>query len=259
MSTPFDDFAALSASSGYAALLASPLVGSFAATVAFHLPRGEPFFWGRSHCAHCGCALGFLDLIPVLSWISLRGRCRHCREKISAAYPLIEIATILIALCSAMTVTGGILWATCLFGWTLLILAAIDYQTLTLPDPLTLALIPIGLLVTYLIDPDDLLGHLVGSLVGFASFSAIAALYRSLRGRTGLGLGDAKLLSGIGAWVGWADLPIVVLVAAASALCAVFTMRAFARPLSRTTRIPFGPYLALGGWLVWLYRAALSD
>jgi leader peptidase (prepilin peptidase)/N-methyltransferase len=257
MNIGFDDFTTLRASSGYAALLASPLIGSFSATIVFRLPRGEGFVLGRSHCAKCRRLLGCADLVPLLSWISLRGRCRYCREQISALYPLIEIAAIFVALWSVIAVDDGLVWATCFFGWTLLVLVVIDYQTLILPDALTLTVIPTGLLVSYLIDPEDLLSHAVGSLAGFASFAAIATIYRSLRGRTGLGLGDAKLLAGIGAWVGWSGLPAVVLIGAGSALAAVCVMRGLGRRLSRTTRIPFGPYLALGGWLVWLYRASI--
>jgi leader peptidase (prepilin peptidase) / N-methyltransferase len=238
---------------GYAAVLASPLIGSFAATMVLRLPRGETIVLGRSHCDHCRKVLGFADLVPLLSWVSLRGRCRYCGEGIGALHPLIEIAAIFVALWSVIAVDDGLVWATCCFGWILLVLAVIDFQRLILPDALTLTLIASGLLVSFLIDPGDLLSHAAGALAGFTSFAGIAWIYRRVRGHAGLGLGDAKLLAGIGAWVGWTGLPMVVLIGAVSALASVFLMRSLGRPFSRTTRIPFGPYLAFGGWFVWLY------
>jgi len=121
----------------------------------------------------------------------------------------------------------------------------IDAKHLILPDYLTLPLIPLGLLLVRW-QPPDLTDRLTGACLGFAVFAAIGALYRRLRGRDGLGLGDAKLLAGAGAWVGWQGLPSVVLIAALLGLVWALITRA------RSDRqLPFGPFLALGFWLVW--------
>ena len=125
--------------------------------------------------------------------------------------------------------------------------ALIDWREMILPDRLTLPLIPLGWAMAALRAP-DLADRLIGSAAGFAAFAGIAALYRRLRGRDGLGLGDAKLLAAAGAWVGWRDLPSVVLLGAVAALTwALVTRRDPRRPL------PFGPFLAASFWLVWRF------
>jgi len=131
----------------------------------------------------------------------------------------------------------------------LVLAALIDLREMILPDWLTLPLIPLGWTMAWQGAP-DLSERLIGSAAGFAAFASIAALYRRLRGRDGLGLGDAKLLAAAGAWVGWRDLPSVVLLGAVTALCwAVATRRDLGQPL------PFGPFLAVAFWLVWRFGA----
>jgi len=132
----------------------------------------------------------------------------------------------------------------------LVIAALIDLREMVLPDWLTLPLIPLGWAMSLRGAP-ALSDRLIGSAAGFAAFAGIAALYRRLRGRDGLGLGDAKLLAAAGAWVGWQDLPSVVLLGAVTALCwALATRRDPSQPL------PFGPFLAGAFWLVWRFGAA---
>jgi len=128
-------------------------------------------------------------------------------------------------------------------GWASLI----DARHLILPDWLTLPLIPAGWALAWLQEP-PLADRLIGSAAGFLSFAVIAWAYRRLRGRDGLGLGDAKLLAGAGAWAGWQALPSVVLVGSVAALAWV----AVRRP-DPSRPIPFGPALALGFWLVWWF------
>ncbi len=149
--------------------------------------------------------------------------------------------------------SGWLLWASLALGWTLLALAAIDLRHYWLPDRLTLPLIPAGLLVAWLIDPGRLEGHALGALAGFLAFAGIGWVYRRLRRRAGLGLGDAKLLAAAGAWLGWPALPGLVVVAAALALAVALVRAAAGEPLGAATRIAFGPYLALALWPFWLY------
>jgi len=135
-----------------------------------------------------------------------------------------------------------------LLGWVLLLASLIDLRHFALPDALTLPLIPAGLGVVFLTDRTALADHVIGAFAGYAVFAAIAALYRRFRGREGLGMGDAKLLAASGAWVGWAELPWVVLLAA----CAALLTALLGRRWQADRMIAFGPFLALGFWLVWL-------
>jgi len=164
-----------------------------------------------------------------------------------------EIATVLVVAWAASVTAGWILLASCVFGWLLLTLAAIDWRTYLLPDALTAALALAGLIAAWLFDRGAFADHLIAMIAGFAAFAAIAFAYRRLRGRDGLGLGDAKMLAALGAWVSWQGLPSVVLFAAIFGLAAALTLSLAGRALSRDHRIAFGTFLALGGWLVWLY------
>ncbi len=131
----------------------------------------------------------------------------------------------------------------------MLTLAWIDQRHFWLPDALTLLLIPAGLLVIWLQVPARLWENGTGAIAGFALLAGIAWAYRQIRGREGLGLGDAKLLAGLGAWVGWQGLASVVFIAAASGLFMVLVARIAGRRLEMGDSLPFGPYLCLGGWL----------
>ncbi len=235
------------------AVLAAPFVGSFLGVLARRLPAGAGVILGRSACPHCNHVLGPRDLIPVLSWLLSRGRCRHCAARISPFYPAIELGALLVAVWAASALSGWLLWAGCVLGWTLLALAVIDLRHLMLPDALTLPLIPAGLGVAYSIDPSLLPDHAMGAAAGFVAFVFIGWAYRRLRGREGLGLGDAKLLAGAGAWVSWPGLPGVVLVSALGALAAVLLAALAGRPVSLTAKVPFGSFLCAATWLVWLY------
>lgn len=234
-------------------ILAAPCVGSFLGVVADRLPDRRPLFWSRSACAHCGRTLGVRDLLPIAGWLLNRGRCRHCGRAVSALYPAIEVMATLIALWSLALLPGWLAWASCGLGWTLLALSVIDARRLILPDELTLPLIPAGLAVAWAIDPDRLPEHALAAAAGFLLVAAIAMGYRRLRGREGIGLGDAKLLAGAGAWVSWQGLPGVVLLAASAGLVGALFWRLRAGSLSPQQELPFGPYLAGGFWLIWLY------
>ncbi len=141
--------------------------------------------------------------------------------------------------------------AVCL-GLILLVAALIDWRRMILPDWITLPLIPLGCAMAAMQEP-PLTDRLIGAVAGFAVFAGIAELYRRLRGHDGLGMGDAKLLAAAGAWVGWRDLPLVVLGGAVTALAwALATRRDPERPL------PFGPFLAATFWLVWRLGGSIS-
>lgn len=238
---------------GWTALALAPFVGSFLATVAVRLPAGGNPLWGRSHCRSCGHTLGGIDLVPVLSWARTGGRCRHCGAPVSRLYPAVEVAAVLLALMAALTLSGWLVVAACGLGWTLLVLAVIDWHHFILPDALTLPLAPAGLAVAYLEMPESLPSHAVGAFLGFLVFAGIRVAYRRLRHREGLGLGDAKLLAAAGAWVSWEGLPSVVLVAAAGGIASCLLLALRHRRVTLEDRLPFGPYLCFATWAVWLY------
>jgi leader peptidase (prepilin peptidase)/N-methyltransferase len=233
--------------------VAAPFVGSFLGLLAERLPQRKGVVLGRSQCDRCGHVLGAKDLVPIVSWLWLRGRCRYCGGKIGIFVIVIELAAIAVVAWAAMETEGWILAASCAFGWTLLLLGAIDWRTQLLPDVVTMPLLLAGLAVAYVLDPTSWGDHLIGGVAGFAAFAGLAFLYRLLRGRDGLGLGDAKLMAAMGAWIAWQGLPTLVLWASILGLAWALANAARGRRLRLEERLPFGPFLALGGWLVWIY------
>jgi leader peptidase (prepilin peptidase)/N-methyltransferase len=149
------------------------------------------------------------------------------------------------------------LWTTCALGWALLALAWIDAEHMRLPDVLTLPLLAAGLGVQALVRPERLSENVLGAIIGYAGFRGIAVVYQAIRGREGLGGGDAKLLAVGGAWLGWNALPDIVLLAALLAILAVAIMRMFGHIMDRVTAVPFGPFLAASLWVSYLYGPLL--
>jgi leader peptidase (prepilin peptidase)/N-methyltransferase len=235
------------------AWLIAPFVGSFLGLVVDRLPVGQPVLLGRSVCDGCGRPLGVRDLVPIVSFLVQRGRARCCGARLPPFYPMIEIAALVVAVWASLVVDGWLLWVTCGLGWTLLVLAWIDLRHFWLPDVLTLPLIPAGLAITYAIGLDRLVGHAIAAALGFGALALIAWGYQHVRGREGLGLGDAKLLAGAGAWLGPAALPSVVLLGAVAGLAAALAMGRRGAKLRPETAIAFGPWLALAFWVVWLH------
>lgn len=175
----------------------------------------------------------------------------------SPSIPRISFATLLAAIgvagWAAFCAQGWMAWISCFFGWSLLALAVSDVRHLRLPDYLTLPLALAGLVIGYAVAPGRFADHLLGCVGGFTVFFFIAEAYRWLRRRDGLGFGDAKLMAALGAWLGWPGLPSVVLIAAISGLALVLMQSALGRGVAFDRPLPFGAYLSLGAWLVWLY------
>ncbi len=236
-----------------AVIVAAPFIGSFLGVVIDRLPAGRPMVWDRSRCDGCGAALGLHELVPIVSWLVQRGRCAHCGTALPRFYPLVELAALAVAVWASAVVSGWLLPVSCGLGWALLTLAAIDGRHFLLPDVLTLPLIAAGLAVAYGIDPGLVAGHALAALAGFAVFAAVGLIYRRLRHREGMGLGDAKLMAAAGAWLGWQALPGLVVIAALAALAVALAHSVRGARLAATTRVAFGSYLALAFWLVWLY------
>jgi leader peptidase (prepilin peptidase)/N-methyltransferase len=239
-------------------LLGAPFVGSFLGTLILRLPEKTPLLWGRSRCDHCSTPLGVFDLVPLLSWLASRGRCRHCGARLGSFYPAVEGAALAVAVSAIVFMADAEPWLLAIglcLGWTLLALAWIDARTFLLPDALTLPLIVAGLLVTQAVDPAALADHAIAAVAGYGAFWLVGTAYRRSRGREGLGMGDAKLLAAAGAFLSWTALPILVVIGSATALAFGLARWTLLRRPAMTEAIPFGPFLALGFWIVWLLGA----
>src|SRR5271169_5143020 len=235
-------------------VLVAPFIGSFLGLLIRRLPEGSPIVRGRSRCDACGATLRVRDLVPLLSWLMAGARCRYCSQPLGWFYPGVELAALAIALAAVLIDGGQGAWLDCLLGWWLLALGWIDLRSWLLPDALTLPLTVAGLAASFLFDPDQLVNRALGAALGYASLMTIAALYRALRGREGLGGGDAKLLAASGAWLGAAALSQIILLAALSALAAAACLRLAGIRLGIHSALPFVPFLALATWVLWLFK-----
>jgi leader peptidase (prepilin peptidase)/N-methyltransferase len=234
-------------------LIMAPFVGSFLGVLIRRLPQARPVVLGRSECESCGRVLPARDLMPLASFAKLGGRCRTCRAPIAPFHIAIELAAIGVAVCAVLAEQDpSRLWADCALGWALLALAWIDWDHMLLPDVLTLPLVVLGLGVTALREPDQIADHAVAAISGYVAIRAVAAGDRALRGREGIGQGDAKLLAAAGAWVGLGALSAVLLGAALLSLVALIPGALRGDALNRTSEIPFGPGLCLALWIVWM-------
>jgi leader peptidase (prepilin peptidase)/N-methyltransferase len=238
---------------GWVTIAAAPFIGSFLGVLVRRLPDERPIAWTRSRCEQCGHRLAPRDLMPLISWAAAKGRCRFCGRPLGWFYPAIELAALAIALAARASDGGGPVWLDCLLGWWLLTLAWTDARSWLLPDLLTLPLVLAGLIAAAVLAPDMLFDRALGAALGYLALQTIAWLYRHARGRDGLGGGDAKLLAAAGAWVGASALPSVVFIAATAALVAVLLLRLAGVRLAAQSALPFGPFLALATWLVWLF------
>lgn len=240
------------------AVAAAPFIGSFLGVLADRLPQGRSIVWPRSHCQACGTPLRPAELIPIVSWLALRGRCAHCAAPIPLHLPLIELTALGAALLVALLFDGDRFLAGLFLGACLIPLALADWRLFVLPDPLILTLAAGGIGWNLWSGDVPALDMLIGGAVGGGSFLILAAFYRQVRGREGLGRGDAKLMAAAGLWLGWQGLPVVGLVGSLTALVALMPIALAGRqPLTATTRLPFGTFLCIGIALVWLRQSLL--
>jgi leader peptidase (prepilin peptidase)/N-methyltransferase len=212
----------------------------------------------RSRCPSCGHAIAWYENIPLASWLWLRGRCSACKTRISARYPLVEVATA--ALFAAIGWRFGaqpttLLW--CGFAAVLVAAALIDVDTQLLPDTLTQPLLWAGIIAAargWI--PVSLAASVGGAVVGYLSLWTVATLYRMIRGQEGMAAGDFKLLAALGAWMGWQMIPLIVLLSSAVGAVVGLALIAF-RNHDRQVPIPFGPYLAGGGLVAMFFGELL--
>lgn len=241
---------------GAAGALLGAIIGSFLATVLMRWPRERGAIGGRSACDACGRTLGAADLVPILSFLRARGRCRDCGARIDPAHIGMELGAAILGAAAFVAHPIPLALASAGFGWWLLLLLALDAEHQWLPDRLTLPLIPLGLLAGWAGIGPPLVDRAIGVAAGGLGLWLIGAGYRALRGRDGLGGGDPKLLAGIGAWLGWMQLPFVLLGAGLVGLAAALWMGARGQEVAATTRLPLGAFMAVAAWPLWLLVAA---
>ncbi|MFZ5722372.1 MAG: prepilin peptidase [Pseudomonadota bacterium] len=213
----------------------------------------------RSRCPHCGHGIPWYENIPVLSWLALRGRCSACRAPISVRYPVVETVTgALTLLIVALYGTGWAVLAMLLFTWSLIALTMIDYDTQLLPDDITLPLLWLGLLVAIPAGGLPVADAVIGAAAGYLALWSVYWAFRLATGKEGMGYGDFKLLAAIGAWVGWQKLPLVIVLSSGvGALLGIALILVAGR--DRAHPIPFGPFLAVAGFIALLWGDALLD
>ena len=258
------------------ALLLGAVVGSFLNVVILRLPAQMFYDWRcqcrelldiedketappglvfpSSHCPQCKTSIAWYDNIPILSWLLLRARCRHCGVAISWRYPLFELATALLS--------AAVIWhfgitleglAALVLTWVLVAATGIDFDHHLLPDQITLPLLWLGLALNLGFGLfASLEDAVIGAIAGYGVLWAIFHLFRLLTGKEGMGFGDFKLLAALGAWLGWQALPLIVLLASIVGAVAGLTLMVALRR-GREIPIAFGPYLAIAGWIALLW------
>ena len=223
--------------------------------------QAEPYnlFLPRSACPHCGHQITALENIPLLSWLLLKGRCSSCQHPISARYPLVEL------LCALASVTvafyyppGWALAGALLLTWILLALTFIDFDKLLLPDQLTLPLLWVGLLLNLSQQFVPLADAVIGAIAGYMVLWSIYWAFKLLTGKEGMGYGDFKLLAALGAWLGWQSLPLILILSSCVGAILGITLVVMRRH-QQSKPMPFGPYLAIAGWIALLWGEQLTS
>ena len=207
----------------------------------------------RSSCPSCGEMISAWRNIPVISWVLLRGKCGNCKNPISAQYPIVELLTAFMSLAIAMKFGASLQTVfALLFTWSLISLALIDFHTTLLPDTITLPLMWLGLVIS--LSPVFVDAHhaIIGAAAGYMSLWLVFQTFKLITGKEGMGFGDFKLLAAMGAWLGWMKLPLIILLSSLTgAVIGIMLMVAFKH--KRDKPIPFGPYLAIAGWIALMW------
>jgi len=207
----------------------------------------------NSTCPNCNHQIRFYENIPVISWLFLKGKCSQCKNNISVRYPIIEATTALLSLLVANHFgISYVTFFTLLLTWGLICLTMIDFDHMLLPDQITYPLLWLGLLINIngLIVPLE--QAVIGAVAGYMSLYLVMWLFKLLTGKEGMGHGDFKLLAVFGAWMGWQLLPLLILMASAVGAIIGISLMVF-KNHQREQAIPFGPYLAIAGWICLLW------
>jgi len=231
--------------------LLGSIFGSFSNVCIYRLPNNKAISKGRSFCSSCKEEIRWFDNIPLISFIILRGKCRSCNTKISFQYFLVELLAglsfVFIYYLFGISITSALLAILSIF---FIIIFFIDLKHYIIPDELTFPLMIIGFLKSF--DPNlnhgifpNYINSLIGGLVGYSIIWLIIFIYKNIRNREGMGLGDAKLLAVVGFWFGWLSIPFTIFISSLVALILVIPS-ILNKSRKMTSQIPFGPYIIIG-------------
>jgi leader peptidase (prepilin peptidase)/N-methyltransferase len=260
------------------------LVGSFLNVVIYRLPvmieRDERSYCGElleveptageeprldliqpnSHCPACDHAIKPWENIPVISYLFLRGRCSNCDQPISLRYPIIELVCGLLSLLLGFHFgeANAALLGALIFTWALIALTMIDVDHMLLPDSITLPLLWLGLLFNLNGTFVPLADAVIGAMAGYLALWSVFWAFKLATGKDGMGYGDFKLLAALGAWLGWQALPMVILLSSLVGAVLGMIMMMLQRR-GKDIPIPFGPYLAIAGWIALMWGSQLLD
>ncbi len=213
----------------------------------------------RSRCRKCNSLIYAWQNIPVFSYLFLKGKCANCSAPISIQYPLIELLTaaLSVIVVAKFGLTLPALAALCL-TWALIALSVIDLKHTLLPDDITLPFLWLGLILSlsdHFIPTSD---AIIGAAAGYLILWSVYWAFKLITGKEGMGYGDFKLLAVLGAWMGWQSLPGIILLSSLVGAIVGIAMIMFAGH-DRRVPIPFGPYLAIAGWIYLLYGNEISS
>lgn len=207
----------------------------------------------NSTCPNCGHKIRFYENIPVVSWLFLKGKCSQCKNAISSRYPLVEITTAMLSFVIAYQFGVSIETLFLLIlTWGLVCLTLIDFDHMLLPDQIVMPLLWLGLLINVNHTFVPLSDAVIGAAVGYMSLFSVFWLFKLVTGKEGMGHGDFKLFALFGAWIGWQLLPILILMASVVGAIVGLSLMLF-KNHQREQAIPFGPYLAVAGWVTLLW------
>nr|WP_324258105.1 A24 family peptidase [Cellvibrio fontiphilus] len=213
----------------------------------------------RSRCPSCGHQIRAWENIPVISYLVLAGKCSQCKTHISLRYPSIELVTGILSV--IVVAYFGVSWnglAALVLSWSLIALTMIDIDTYLLPDDITLPLLWLGLILNSGGMFADLSSAVWGAIAGYMSLWLVYQGFKLVTGKEGMGFGDFKLLAALGAWMGWQMLPQVILLSSVvGAIIGVTMMVIHGR--DKNIPIPFGPYLAIAGWIAFIWGDAINQ
>jgi len=260
----------------FLAVLLGLLVGSFLNVVIYRLPimlerewrdeyapEPEPaerfdLVMPRSRCPHCGHGITAMENVPVISYLMLRGRCSACHAPISLRYPVVEAFTGLVSGIVAWHFSFGLpAFGALGLTWSLIALSGIDLDKQLLPDRITLPVLWLGLMLNVRGTFTDLASAVAGAAAGYLSLWLIYHLFRLVTGKEGMGYGDFKLYALLGAWLGWQQLPVIILMSAGVGAVVGLALLATKR-IRQGAPLPFGPFLAAAGWIALLWGHPLT-
>lgn len=212
-----------------------------------------------SHCPHCKIPIKKYDNIPLISYILLRGKCRSCHTRISLQYPIVEALTAV--LCMVVAWNFGVTWQTvagCFLTCVLIVQSSIDLEHKIIPDEITLPTLWLGIIISiwsiYVTSTDAI----IGAVAGYTILWAVYWVFYWITKKEGMGYGDFKLLAMLGAWLGWQTLPLIILLSSiVGSIIGIYTLLFLNK--NRNFRIPFGPFLAMAGWIALLWGPAINN